>query len=239
MQRLWSRCALSFTEKQFFYIISGNPGSGKTNLWLNLISRRKWAYNRQFHKVYIFSNSLHTIKKKLKLPDEQLVHGFSPESLQEVLDAEQEEENELEEGEEPNRILMIFDDVVSSIKKNIDPMLKLIWNRRHIAGGCSVMLTTQKFNAVPLQLRCAASAVIFFRTRNKAEIDAVFREYIGLSREEFMKVLRFVFDERHNFLYINLELPGDKSLFKNFNQLRITETSSKTSALQRFFTQEG
>ena len=55
-------------KSNFFFIISGNPGSGKTNLWLNLISRRRWAYNRQFHKVYIFSNSLHTIKKKLKLP---------------------------------------------------------------------------------------------------------------------------------------------------------------------------
>ena len=76
-------------KSNFFYVISGNPGSGKTNLWLNLISRRKWAYNRQFHKVYIFSNSLHTIKKKLKLPDEQLIHGFSAESLEQVLEAEE------------------------------------------------------------------------------------------------------------------------------------------------------
>ena len=63
-----------------------------------------------FHKVYIFSNSLHTIKKKIKLPDEQLIHGFSAESLEQVLEAEAQEENELEEGEEPNRILFIFDD---------------------------------------------------------------------------------------------------------------------------------
>ena len=95
------------------------------------------------------------------------------------------------------------------------------------------MISTQKFNKVPLELRAVASGVFFFNTKNKAEIDAVFREYIGLTREEFMKVLKFVFDERHNFLYINLELPGDKSLFKNFNQLRITdETSRKTSASQ-------
>ena len=219
-------------RSNFFYIISGNPGSGKTNLWLNLISRRKWAYNQQAHKVYIFSNSLHTIKKKLKLPDEQLIHGFSPESLQEVLDAEEEEESQLEEGEESNRIIMIFDDVVTQIKKHIQPMLKLIYNRRHIGGGCSVMLTTQKFNKIPLELRAVASGIFFFNTKNKAEIDALFREYIALSREEFMKVLKFVFDAPHNFLYINLELPGDKSLFKNFNQLRITETSSKTSASQ-------
>ena len=88
-------------NSNFFYIISGNPGSGKTNVWLNLITRRKWAYNQKFDKVWIFSNSLHTIKKKLKLPEYQLIHGFSPESLQEVLDAEQAEENDLEEGEEP------------------------------------------------------------------------------------------------------------------------------------------
>ena len=96
------------------------------------------------------------------------------------------------------------------------------------------MISTQKFNKIPLELRAVASGVFFFNTKNKAEIDAVFREYIGLTREEFMKVLRFVFDERHNFLYINLELPSDESLFKNFNQLRITTagTSHKSAALQ-------
>ena len=76
------------------------------HLWLNLISRRKWAYNRQFHKVYIFSNSLHTIKKKLKLPDEQLIHGFSAESLEQVLEAEAQEENELEEDEDPTTAIL-------------------------------------------------------------------------------------------------------------------------------------
>ena len=94
------------------------------------------------------------------------------------------------------------------------------------------MISTQKFNKVPLELRAVASGVFFFNTKNKAEIDAVFREYIGLTREEFIRILRFVFDEKHNFLYINLELPSEESLFKNFNQLRITETSHKTSALQ-------
>ena len=94
------------------------------------------------------------------------------------------------------------------------------------------MISTQKFNKVPLELRAVASGLFFFNTKNKAEIDAVFREYIGLSREEFAKVLKFVFDARHNFLFINLELPGDKSLFKNFNQLRINETSHKTSVSQ-------
>ena len=48
-------------QSNFFYIIVGQPMSGKTNLWLNFINKRKHFYWKQFHKIYIFSNSLHTI----------------------------------------------------------------------------------------------------------------------------------------------------------------------------------
>ena len=162
-----------------------------------------------------------------------MVHGFSPLSLQSVLDAEQAEEDNRDEEEEPNRILMIFDDVVTQIKKHIQPMLKLIYNRRHIGGGCSIMMTTQKFNKIPLELRAVASGVFFFNTQNKSEIDALFREYISLTKDEFQEVLKYVFDAKHNFLYINLELPAELSLFKNFNQLRLNAgTSHKMSASQ-------
>ena len=69
----------------FFYIVVGQPSSGKTNLWLNFIKKRKCFYHKQFHKIYIFSNSLHTIKEKINLPKEQLIHGFDLERLRGVL----------------------------------------------------------------------------------------------------------------------------------------------------------
>lgn len=208
-------------RSNFFSIIAGQPGSGKTNLLLSLISNRGKFYNKQFHKIYIFSNSLHTIKQKMKVPSEQLINGFSEAALMKVLDDEKREFDDLEEGECPNKILIILDDVVSQIQKNMKALLKLAYNRRHISGGLSLIITTQKLNKVPLELRTAISSLYIFETKNKQEINAIWNEYITLSRSEFAKIMKFVFDKKHNFLFLNLDLPAEKMMFKNFNQLLV------------------
>ena len=206
-------------RSNFFYVIAGAPGSGKTNLLLSLVSKRGKFYYKQFHKIYLFSNSMHTIKKRLDLPKDQLIHGFDEMSLQKVLEKEQHEFDNLEEDECPNKILVIFDDVVSQIQRNMKGLLKLAYNRRHISGGLSIILTTQKLNKVPLELRTAISGLFAFDSKNKQEMEALWKEYITLSRDEFQKVLKFVFDKPHNFLFLNLEMPASKMMFKNFDQL--------------------
>ena len=200
----------------FFYIVVGQPASGKTNLVMNLILRKKCFYYKQFHKIYIFSASLHTIKQKIKLPKEQLVHGFDIERLSEII---QHEKEEAEEDDEKNKIHIIFDDVVSQIAKNLKPMLHLLYNRRHIGGGISVILTTQKLTKVPLELRTVASALFFFNTRNKQETETLYDEYVGFKKPQLKKVLDFVFDKPHNFLFLNFEKRHDEMYHKNFNEL--------------------
>ena len=44
-------------RKSFSMLITGRPGSGKTNLLLNLITKRGKCLNRKFDKVYIWSPS--------------------------------------------------------------------------------------------------------------------------------------------------------------------------------------
>ena len=207
----------------FFYIIVGQPQSGKTNLWLNLIKRRRCFYYKQFHKIYIFSNSIHTINEKISLPPAQIIKGFSEDKLQQVIDDEEEEERNRDDDEEPSRVLMIFDDVVSGIKKNLPSMLKLTFNRRHIGGGVSIMLISQKFNKIPLELRTVATGLFFFSTKNRQEIESVWKEYGDVSKETFFEVLRYIFDTRHNFLYISLTKPQGETMHKNFNQLTISD----------------
>ena len=101
-------------------------------------------------------------------------------------------------------------------------LLKLAYNRRHISGGLSMIISTQKLNKIPLELRTAISGLFMFDTKNKQEIDAVWKEYIPLSRQEFAAVLQYVFDKAHNFLYLNLSLPAEKMMFKNFDRI-VTE----------------
>ena len=42
----------------FFMLVCGRPGSGKTSLILNLICKRGKMFNKKFDKVFVFSPSL-------------------------------------------------------------------------------------------------------------------------------------------------------------------------------------
>lgn len=209
-------------RSNFYYILSGGPRSGKTCLLLNLIKKKNCFYYRQFNKIYIFSNSFHTIKEKLSLPPDHILNGLDVDVLNRIITEEQDEyHKDIDEDVPPSKLLFIFDDVVSAIQKNMREMLKLCFNRRHIAGGASVILTTQKYNKVPLELRTCATGIFFFNTKNKQEIETLHKEFINLDKHIFQKVLEFVFDEPHNFLFLNLENNNDNMLFKNFNKIVI------------------
>jgi AAA+ ATPase superfamily predicted ATPase len=200
----------------FFYIISGQPNSGKTNLAMTLIKRRKKFYNKQFHKVYIFSPSVHTIGESLNIPKEQIIEGLDLDRLQEII----EEEKSLEDDEK-NKCLFIFDDLVNMLNKDVKPVLHLIYNRRHIGGGCSIMFLTQKFNKLKLEYRSVATGIMLFQTKNKMELNSLFQEYIGVPRVVFQSILDYVFDKPHNFLYLNLLETEENMYHKNFNPLKI------------------
>jgi len=196
----------------FFYMIVGVPGSGKSNLVYSLISRKNFAYYRQFEYVVIFSASLHTLDKKLGLPQEQLIGGFDEAKLQKQLDIVKKQEH---------RALFIFDDVIASIKRGMPHFQKLIWNRRHQGKGISIMLVSQRLNAIPLEIRSASTGVFFFASKNNTELEILRKEFFGMKDPEFREILRNVFREKFDFLYLNLTAGEDKMIHRNFNLLEI------------------
>ena len=42
----------------FFMLVCGRPGSGKTSLILNLVCKRGIMYNKKFDKIFLYSPSL-------------------------------------------------------------------------------------------------------------------------------------------------------------------------------------
>jgi len=203
----------------FFYLVVGPPSSGKSTFWVNLINKRGCFYYKKFHKVVIFSKSLHTIAEKIKLDEDRFHNDFSIDDLQKEID-EIEERNESGEGD--FRTLIIFDDVITKIKGNMPEFLRIIYNRRHL--GLSIILITQKFNKCPLDLRVASSGVILFNP-TKNELETIYKEMVNLTRNEFDELIRYVFDKRYNFLYIDRE---NGKYYKNFNRLEINEISKST-----------
>ena len=207
----------------FAMLIVGKPRSGKTNLLLNLTTKAHRNFNRRFDRVYLWSPSIHTMEDDPfgLLPEDQKFESLTLDNLQTVL-------SEIKDSSE--KILFILDDVIADMrgkgKAQLENLLhKVFFNRRHLAGkggSVSIIATSQTYNKVDPKLRKTASQLIFFESKNKKELDSIFEEVILIPKKEFYDVLRYVYDKPFQFLYLDTNLPDDKMIFKNFNQLQIS-----------------
>jgi hypothetical protein len=69
-------------------------------------------------------------------------------------------------------------------------------------------------------LRKVANGVVAFKLNNMREIMTVYDEFvIGLSKEQFMDILKYVYKKPFDFLYINMDMPWDQMFHRNFNKL--------------------
>lgn len=191
----------------FFMMVIGAPGSGKSTFWLNLITKKeKNTYYKKFEKIIIFSNSLKTITTKINIPEEQLFHGIS--ELEMVVES-------LKDSED--RVLFIIDDCICDLK-NHDYILKLIYNRRHIAKSVSIIITSQVYNKIHLAIRKAASDLVLFSTTNKKEIESVYNDFINIPKDNFDEVCRYCFKTKHDFLIYTTQ---KNEYYHNFNLLEL------------------
>ena len=102
-----------------------------------------------------------------------------------------------------------------------------LYSRRHVtanggddSNGVSIWLTTQAYNRIPLMLMKVANGLIAWKLKNVKEIQSIFDEYVvGLSREQFFNVLKFVCRSPYDFRYINMDEPWDTMYHRNFNKL--------------------
>ena len=207
----------------FAMLIVGKPGMGKTSLILSLVCKSGKAFNRKFDRVYVWSPSLITMEGDPfeMIPDDQKFGEATMDNISEVL------EDIKESGD---KVLFIFDDVIADIrgtgKGAIENLLqKIFFNRRHLAGAggsVSIIATSQTYNKIDPKLRKTASQLVFYCNRQKKETDSIFEEMILIPKKEYLDSLRYIYDKKHNFMYIDTTLPENKMMHKNFNQLIIT-----------------
>jgi len=218
-------------KKSFAMYISGAPGSGKTNLWLSLLTSRPTKkktqvprfYYRYFDKIYLISNSLATLPlDKLNLDPDRVFDEFNDGMLMDIILDEKDDEN--------NNILILLDDCIKQLK-NSQELGKLILNRRHCCqnadkegqSGTSVIITAQTYNLLPLNLRKNMSHIAIFRTENKKELQSIMDELMSdLTENQARQVLNTAWNNSsHGFLFIDATKSTTNRYYANFDKIVI------------------
>ena len=224
--------------KSFAMYIVGQPASGKTTLWNSMLishaTKKKPEtprfYYRLFDKVFLISPSMNTLPlDKLRLNEDRMFMKFDDHILENILDTEREDEN--------LNNLIILDDCIRDLTKS-KILCKTILNRRHAThnpdeeghGGMALMITSQKYNALPLMLRCNMSHVIVFRTENQKELNAIKCELMAdLDDKTANEVLKTAWNKKHGFLFIDATKPTTDRYYQNFNKIVIDVDSPPPS----------
>lgn len=211
-------------------LILGLPASGKSSLIRQLLmgTRENNLYNNVFHSVYYISPS---DTMDLNIPEEKKIKLYE-EPLEDILEKIIENESDIGTEEEPHHVLIIMDDAINFLSSRADALRtfrKIVMNGRHILGQHSSLqtwLVSQKVKSIPLTLRSQANQIFTFDT-TKAEKEIIRDEFTGLDKKEAKELFKYIFDKKHNFMFINLHLPLNTRYFKNFNRLMVVEEENE------------
>lgn len=215
-------------SKSFSMYIVGNPGSGKTNLWLSMMLSKKPLYYRKFFdRCFLVSGSMATLPSKVtkgrdSVPEKQQYTSLDDEVVSDILE-------DAQSGEVNNHNLLILDDVIKDITRS-KSLSHVFLNRRHIThdsskeglGGLSIMTISQKYNLLPLEFRNACDHVILFKTENAAELRAISEELMqDLDKEQRAAVFRRAWRKPYGFLMIKVNAPSGARYYDKFDLISL------------------
>ena len=215
-------------KKSFGMLIIGQPGSGKSTLLCSMLLSKPTKkkkniplfYNSYFDHIYLISPSKHTLPlEKLNFNEDRIYDSYSDQHLSDIISKEKEDDN--------LNNLIVLDDCVRDLRNTTD-LCRCVLNRRHITqntekegkAGLSVIITSQKYNGVPLYIRLNMSDVMIFRSENGSELRTIKDELLGdLNKDEQNTLLDTVWESPHDFLYIKTTKPKIDRYYKNFDKI--------------------
>jgi hypothetical protein len=194
-------------------MLLGAPGSGKSSLIGSFFCSEE-LLNQTYNNLYLFApqNSINSMKDNIFESIKNQYDELTYENLNEVVNKIKEED-----GKYCNAIIM--DDQGAYLKnKETRKLLKeLIFNRRHLRT--SIYFLCQTYLSVDREIRKLFSNLFIFKV-SKKELELVFDEHIEQEKDLILPISKFVFNEKYNFLFINVD---SGKLYKNWDEILIPE----------------
>lgn len=203
----------------------GEPGSGKTNLLMNLLTRDD-LWKGFFDKIYLLGPTVKSDKlyKHLNIPEDQIVTD-QKEFLTRLIEWTDQQIKEVKiNPDEAMKCLFIFEDFTSynkTIQKSPDFIKCFNAIRHHKA---SVYINIHKVKALERTARMSCGNVIVFPL-NKTEVDALYEDYgpKNLHKKDWALLCDDAWTpdqmSQKPFLYINKAAPREKWFRKCFTHI--------------------
>ena len=211
----------------FRMILSGASGSGKSNLLLKFLCQKEF-YKNYFDAIFIISptasagngldDSYAALMKECKKTKLHIVNDLDPDVIEEIMSINKKNILENEVHKSP-RLLIVYDDVISHRKfmTNKSFLHSFVASRHYNA---SVIICSQKFNAIPRTCRLQANAICFFRGTN-GERECLASEFApaGYSKREMEEIIDYATAEPYSFLYWNQQAEAGHRFRKNLDTI--------------------
>ena len=183
--------------------VIGKRGSGKSYLAIQLLIS-KTGLKDKFDDIILISPTMDYDRKWefLDISEKKKFREFSQE-LVDVLFTMFEQKSNKNPDE---RYLIVFDDCVSSHqfnkRTNYSALNKLAFLGRHI--NVSMVIISQKYKAIPFQVRSQFDYLVLFNTSNHSEYRAI-EEEIGIGdRTKWKDIWKECFNEKYDYMLIDV-----------------------------------
>lgn len=201
-------------DPSFCAYIVGKRNSGKSHLLIQMLLSKKLLKGK-FDDVIIINPTKKFDHKYNVVKFTEEYSEFSIELLEELL--KKFEDNKRKDPD--YKVLLILDDCISqdNFKNNQanNPLNTMAVNGRHL--GISLMILSQKWNAISTYIRAQLDYIIFFEIRNHQELDTIYKEYGEGTLNDFKDMTKEVFTKPHDFLVIDTI---HNHLYKNFISIK-------------------
>ena len=150
-------------------VLNARRFSGKTFLIKELLNSKK--FKDVYDEIYVFSDTgyLDETWKQVKNKEMFIIDKYEEDKFNEFV---KDIKKENKDRKKKKKILVIIDDLIEiySTKRN-NPIALLATRGRHF--GISFILTTQKYNRVPPEIRSNTTSKVFFKISNGREMKSI------------------------------------------------------------------